>query len=71
MRKSRIAVVGVGMMGRRHVELVRAHPECVLSGVVDPAPVAAELALAAGVPYVPMLAGREQGQSAMRKKDDV
>ena len=35
----RIAVAGAGMIGRRHAAILRATPGCVLSAIVDPAPV--------------------------------
>jgi len=47
----RIAVAGVGLIGRRHVELVQGHPSCVLSGVVDPASTVGEFARRAEIPY--------------------
>jgi predicted dehydrogenase len=50
MPKSKIAVAGAGLIGRTHIALVQASRECELSGIVDPAPAAAELARAAGVP---------------------
>lgn len=50
MALPRIAIVGAGLIGRRHVELVRQSPECELAGIVDPAPAAAEVAAGAGVP---------------------
>ena len=40
----RIAVVGAGMIGRRHVELIRHSADCVLAAIVDPAPTAADYA---------------------------
>ena len=40
----RIAVVGAGMIGRRHVELIRHSADCVLAAIVDPAPAAADYA---------------------------
>jgi predicted dehydrogenase len=33
----RIAVVGAGQFGRRHIETIRAEPQCELVGVADPA----------------------------------
>ncbi|MEU3269353.1 Gfo/Idh/MocA family oxidoreductase [Saccharomonospora sp. NPDC006951] len=36
MSRVRVAVVGAGLIGRRHIELVRAHPRCELVSVVDP-----------------------------------
>jgi predicted dehydrogenase len=53
---ARIAVAGAGLIGRRHVELVRESPDCELAAVVDPAPAAAELAAAAGVAHFRSLA---------------
>jgi predicted dehydrogenase len=46
----RIAVAGAGIIGRRHIEIVSAHPDCRLTGIVDPAPDAAAVASRAGVP---------------------
>lgn len=43
-------VVGAGLIGRRHLELIRASPCCGLAAIVDPAPGVAELAQRAGVP---------------------
>jgi len=40
----RIAVVGAGSVGRRHIEYVRGDSACELFAVVDPAPAARELA---------------------------
>jgi predicted dehydrogenase len=34
----RIGVAGAGLIGRRHVELIEASPDCVLAGIADPAP---------------------------------
>jgi predicted dehydrogenase len=47
----RIAVAGAGLIGRRHLELIDASPDCVLAGVADPAPAARELAGAYGVEW--------------------
>lgn len=38
--KTRIAVVGAGLIGRAHIAALRASRTCVLSGVVDPSPAA-------------------------------
>ncbi|WP_314954959.1 Gfo/Idh/MocA family oxidoreductase [Bradyrhizobium cosmicum] len=46
----RIGVVGAGLIGRRHVELIAASPDCVLAGIADPSPAARDHALAHGVP---------------------
>src|SRR4051794_11196980 len=32
----RIGVAGAGLIGRRHVELIEASPDCVMAGVADP-----------------------------------
>jgi predicted dehydrogenase len=45
----RIAVAGAGAIGRRHIELIDESAECVLSAIVDPLPVSAEIARSAGV----------------------
>ena len=50
MQKLSIAVAGAGLIGRTHIALVQTSPDCVLSAIVDPAPAASEIALAAGVP---------------------
>lgn len=41
MALPRIAVAGAGLIGRRHVALVRQNQECELAGIVDPEPAAA------------------------------
>jgi predicted dehydrogenase len=51
----RIAVVGAGTIGRRHIELILASSSCVLSAIVDPAPNAVALAAQAKVPLFDML----------------
>jgi predicted dehydrogenase len=50
VRKVRIAVAGAGLIGRRHVGLIRETGSCELAAIVDPAPAAAEVAREAGVP---------------------
>jgi predicted dehydrogenase len=50
MKAVTIAVAGAGVIGRRHVELIGESPLCALAAIVDPAPAAAGLARAAGVP---------------------
>ncbi|HZP79534.1 MAG TPA: Gfo/Idh/MocA family oxidoreductase [Pseudolabrys sp.] len=47
----RIAVLGAGAIGRRHVEHVLAEPNASLSAIADPAPASHELARNAGVPW--------------------
>ncbi len=46
-----IAVVGAGLIGRRHVERIQSSPSCTLAAVVDPSPNAKEMAKQADVPY--------------------
>ena len=47
----RIAVVGAGLIGRTHIELVSRSPELQLGAVVDPAPAGAQLAGQRCVPH--------------------
>lgn len=47
----KIAVIGAGAFGRRHIETIRAEPACVLAAIADPAPVAGELAAGLRVPH--------------------
>jgi predicted dehydrogenase len=49
MKKIRIAVAGAGLIGRRHIELIRQRGDCELAAIVDPAPAAAAFAREAGV----------------------
>lgn len=51
MPKTRVAVAGAGYIGQAHLGVVRNSPTCTLSAIVDPAPGAAALAAAAGVPH--------------------
>jgi predicted dehydrogenase len=48
--KVRIAVVGAGQIGKRHVEMIVRNPGCALSAIVEPAPAAAEYVRSLGVP---------------------
>ena len=52
----RIAVAGAGMIGRRHAAIIQATPGCMLSGIVDPVPAAADFARTLGVPCSESLA---------------
>ncbi len=52
----KLAVVGAGLIGRRHAELVAAEPEAKLAAIVDPAPAGRELAARLGAPYFARLA---------------
>lgn len=49
--RMRIGVAGAGLIGRRHIELIAASPDCVLSGIADPSPAAKEFAQSRGVPW--------------------
>ena len=51
MAKTRIAVVGAGLIGQAHIAIARASPTVTLSAVVDPSPGAADTAARAGVPW--------------------
>ncbi len=56
MAPLRIAVAGVGWMGRRHNEVIARSDECRLTAIVDPAPVTTEIARKLGVPHFSSLA---------------
>ncbi len=47
----RIGVAGAGQIGRRHVELIEASPNCVLAGIADPSSAAKDYALARNAPW--------------------
>jgi predicted dehydrogenase len=47
----RIAVIGAGVIGHRHIERVRSEPEAELAAIVDPAPAAEALARSLNVPW--------------------
>lgn len=49
----KLAVVGAGLIGRRHIEHVIAAPEAQLAAIVDPAPAGRDLAAAKDVPWHP------------------
>jgi predicted dehydrogenase len=51
MKTLRIAIVGAGMIGRRHMALIEASDECTVAAIVDPSPASRELALSRGVPH--------------------
>jgi predicted dehydrogenase len=53
---ARVAVVGAGLIGRRHIEEVQANSSTELAAVVDPAAAGAELAQQANVPGYASLA---------------
>ncbi len=48
---ARLVVIGLGLMGSRHVELVQAHPRCELVGVCDADPNMKSVADEAGGPF--------------------
>ncbi|GAK61230.1 probable Oxidoreductase [Candidatus Vecturithrix granuli] len=47
----RIAVIGAGLIGRRHIQHIMAEPRCQLAGVVEPNPAAKTFAEHAGTAY--------------------
>ena len=51
MAPVRHAVIGAGVIGRRHIDLIGASRSCVLAAIVDSDPRARELAEAVGVPW--------------------
>ncbi len=59
MAPARIAVIGAGLIGSRHVRLAAEEPDCDLVAIADPAPDVEAMATEAGVPlyrdYVEML----------------
>jgi len=52
-RKVRLAVLGAGLIGKRHIERVRDEPEAELMTIVDPSSSSRSLAEAMGVPWAP------------------
>ena len=51
----RIAVAGAGLIGRRHIDLVRQRTDCQLASIVDPAPAARAIASQLAVPWYPSI----------------
>jgi len=51
MTAARLVVLGAGLMGREHSELIREHPRAELAGLADPSPDAQRYAEDIGVPY--------------------
>lgn len=47
----RIAVAGAGLIGRHHIELIEASPDCVLAGIADPSSAGQEFAQAHNTPW--------------------
>jgi len=52
----KLAVLGAGLIGKRHIEHVLATPEAELTGIVDPSPIGRDLAAAKSVTWFPSLA---------------
>lgn len=53
MDSVKLAVIGAGLIGQRHLELIHASTECQLVAVCDPNPNAAAIAKEYGVPFYP------------------
>jgi predicted dehydrogenase len=51
MAPVKLAVVGAGLIGRRHAEHIAAEPRATLCAVVDPTPTGREVAAALGAPW--------------------
>jgi predicted dehydrogenase len=49
----RIGVAGAGVIGRRHVELIEASPDCRVAGIADPSDAAKAFADAHGIAWYP------------------
>lgn len=63
----RIAVLGAGLIGKRHSQYIVAEPEAELAAIVDPAPIGKCLAEEAEVPWFPSFAAL----LAVQKPDGV
>ena len=61
----RIGLAGAGWIGRKHVELIEASPDCVVAGIADPADAARAFAEAHRIPWYP-----DHRQLVKRKKPD-
>ena len=51
MERVRLAVIGAGLIGAKHAELIRANPSCCLAGICDLAPARQATADKLGVPF--------------------
>jgi predicted dehydrogenase len=51
MAPVRIALIGAGGIGKRHLEAMKGNPDYVVAAIADPSPAAALLAKEAGYPY--------------------
>lgn len=52
----KVAVLGAGLIGKRHVEHLMAEPTAELAAIVDPSPAGKEFALSKGAPWYPSFA---------------
>jgi predicted dehydrogenase len=55
-RRVKLAVLGAGLIGKRHIEHVRAEPEAELTAIVDPSPAAQIMAEEMNVRWAPSFA---------------
>ncbi|HSV19557.1 MAG TPA: Gfo/Idh/MocA family oxidoreductase [Casimicrobiaceae bacterium] len=55
MKPARVAVVGAGLIGRRHIDEIARSASAALAAIVDPSPAARALATAQAVPHYPAL----------------
>lgn len=55
-KPAKIAVLGAGLIGKRHVQHIMAEPDATLTGIVDPAPMGKRLAEEKGVAWFPSFA---------------
>ena len=62
VKPAKIAVVGAGLIGKRHIQHILAEPEAELTAIVDPAPIGKCLAEETGVPWFPSLTDLLAGQ---------
>jgi predicted dehydrogenase len=49
--QKRIGVAGAGLIGRKHLELIDASPDCVVAGIADPSPDARAFATTRGIDW--------------------
>src|SRR3712207_521622 len=55
-RPVRLAVMGAGLIGKRHIEHVLTQPDAELAAIVDPSPAAKALVETKGAPWFPSFA---------------